>query len=112
MALQREALEMRRRLYAGVDQPDLASSLNNVGASLLALGDRVTGVALISEALDIRLDGAVIDATPIERFASSLASTSASLDRPRLWVPLHRSHDGSSLNPIYNSQCGVGSLLA
>ena len=85
MALQREALEMRRRLYAGVDQPDLASSLNNVGASLLALGDRVTGVALISEALDIRLDGAVIDATPIERFASSLASTSASLDRPRLF---------------------------
>ena len=45
---------MRRRLHAGVDHPDLAGSLNNVGASLEAMGDRAAGVALKREALEMR----------------------------------------------------------
>jgi hypothetical protein len=45
---------MRRRLYGGVDHADLSASLNNVGRSFEALGQRDEGVALMREALEMR----------------------------------------------------------
>ena len=50
---QRHALEMKRRLYAGVDHPELAGSLNKLGSSLAAMGDRTGAAALQREALDM-----------------------------------------------------------
>mgnify|MGYP001596847095 CR=1 FL=1 len=51
---QRASLEMRRHLYAGVDHTELATSLNNIGCSLEAMGDRAAGVALKREALEMQ----------------------------------------------------------
>jgi hypothetical protein len=45
-----EALEMRRRLDGGIDHPDVAAALNNLGISLEAMGQREAGVTLKREA--------------------------------------------------------------
>jgi len=52
--LKREALQMRKRLYRGVDHAELACSLANVGCSLEAMGQREEGAALQRAALDVR----------------------------------------------------------
>ncbi|MEK6843558.1 MAG: hypothetical protein AABY04_03640, partial [Candidatus Micrarchaeota archaeon] len=51
VALKREALEITRRLWAGVDNQVVASSLIDVGTALVAMGDRFAGVRLQRDAL-------------------------------------------------------------
>ena len=50
IAPDREALEMCRRLYAGVDHPSLSASLINVGSSLFLAGDSTSAAPLFREA--------------------------------------------------------------
>ena len=51
---QQTALDIRRQVYAGVDHPDLAESLNNVGLTVTGIGARDGGMALLREALEMR----------------------------------------------------------
>jgi tetratricopeptide (TPR) repeat protein len=120
----REALDETRRMHADLDDTGLAASLNNVGSSLEAMGQREEGVALQREALEMRrrlycdIDHPDV-ATSLNNLGSSLEAMGQREEgvvlqrealemRRRLYRGIDHPHVATSLNNVGSSLEAMG----